>query len=190
MRITAFRAWVGATLNQGLGAARRAGLAIARKIRPSSDTVEPGAGIGDDEEGGFRGRGSRAWIEILEEVRRRLEQLFGKSTFERFPRMERFFRRFLGAPSRDSLPSPKPRPRAEPTAASRPAATLSRVEAERVRAQIRMAMIEANTRGTSRPVAPSSASKAHSAASKPSSRPSEAPAEHRPSRDPDDTESD
>jgi hypothetical protein len=143
MRITAFRIWFGSAVQQGIGAARRAGFAIARKLRPSAGKIDEGAGVGDDESS-FGGRGSRAWIEIVEEIKKKVEELFGRSTFERFPRFEKLLRRFFGLPKKEHnaprLEAPKK------SAAENPASSFDLREAERVRAQIRMAVLDAHTK--------------------------------------------
>jgi hypothetical protein len=145
MRITAFRIWFGSAVQQGIGAARRAGFAIARKLRPSAGKIDEGAGVGDDESS-FGGRGSRAWIEIVEEIKKKVEELFGRSTFERFPRFEKLLRRFFGLPARKEHNAPRleaPKKSSEPVHLG---SSFDRREAERVRAQIRMAMLDAHTK--------------------------------------------
>ena len=48
MRVHAFRMWFGATLRQGVGAARRAGLAVSRRVRASLGKIEGAvAGAGE-----------------------------------------------------------------------------------------------------------------------------------------------
>lgn len=147
MRITAFRAWVHSAIQQGVGAARRAGMAISRRIRPSSTQVDAGVGVGDDESKFGGGRGSRAWLtEMLEDVARRIRALFENSRFERrFVRVEAFLRKLLGLPpvskTAPSIPPPKK------TSVSRTSAPppVSAEQAARFRQQIQMGRVQANT---------------------------------------------
>ena len=128
-------------MTSGAGAAKRAGMAISRRIRNRGDAVDAGVGVGDDDSSFGGGRGSRAWIEIIEEYVKRLRELFYKSTFERFPRLESFLRRFLGLPPRKAphLPPPKPR---QSFAAPPP---LTPEQAARMRAQIQAGRQQATT---------------------------------------------
>ncbi|MCK6552233.1 hypothetical protein L6R52_40760 [Myxococcota bacterium] len=145
MRVSSFRAWFSAALQQGVGAARRAGLAVTRSIRRATGQIEISAGVGDDESR-FGQTGSRAWLELLDDAREKLIQLFEKSTFERFPRFERFVRRVLGRSARlehhaPSLPAPKPKGPTGPLGAHTP----KRTDDERLRAQVRVGMMQAHT---------------------------------------------
>jgi hypothetical protein len=145
MRVTAFRIWFGSAVQQGIGAARRAGFAIARKLRPSSAKIDEGAGVGDDESS-FGGRGSRAWIEIVEEFKKKVEALFERSTFERFPRFEKLLRRFFGLPTKKDHKAPLLDAPKKSSSGPAVSSSLDRREAARAQAQIRMAMLDAHTR--------------------------------------------
>jgi hypothetical protein len=145
MRIQAFRAWFTTALRQGVDTARRAGLAIHRKIKQATGRIEISVGVGDDESR-FGGSGSRAWIEIIEEYRKKLLELFERSSFERFPRFERFMRRLLGGSSALKKTAPeleKPaHARATQIVAAAPA--MNPKEAERLRAEVRRGMLQAH----------------------------------------------
>lgn len=143
MRITAFRAWVSQTMNQGVGAARRAGVAISRRIRAATGKIDAGVGVGDDESSFGGGRGSRAWIELVEEAVKRFIRLFDRSVFERrYVRVEAFLRRLLGLPPKARPPVlPPPKPAARPSAP----APISAEQAARFREQVRLGMVQANT---------------------------------------------
>jgi hypothetical protein len=145
MRVQAFRAWFSSALNQGWGAARRAGLAISRRIKQATGRIEISVGVGDDESR-FGGSGSRAWLQLIEEARTRLLQLFEKSYFERFPRFERFMRRILGQPAalKKIAPPIKQSPKATQVAAR--AHQPSSAEAARLAAEVRRSMMAAHTR--------------------------------------------
>jgi hypothetical protein len=95
MRITNLRVWLNHAVRESVGAARRVGHAIHRRIKSSSDKVEVGVGIGDDESG-FGGGRTQVWLEWLDDARDQVLRFFEKSTFERFPRFEKFMRRLLG----------------------------------------------------------------------------------------------
>lgn len=143
MRVHAFRAWFVGAMNQGVGAARRAGHAMTRRIRNARGQVDAGVGVGDDENE-FGGGRSRAWFEHLGEYVGRLLKLFDKSTFERFRPVESFFRRLLGLSPR-AVPEPKvPK---QPTKRLAAPAPIDPAEAARLRAEIRQQMIMANARG-------------------------------------------
>jgi len=141
VRITTFRAWVSNAMTNGAGAAKRAGHAISRRMRPGGDAIDAGVGVGDDESGFGGSRGSRAWIEIIEEYVKKLRELFHKSTYERFSRLESFIRKFLGLPPRKAPPLAAPKPR-QRMAAPPP---VSPEMAARMRAQIRAGRQQATT---------------------------------------------
>lgn len=144
MRVQPFRAWFTSALQQGVGAARRAGLAISRRIRQATGQIDLSAGVGDDESR-FGGSGSRAWLAMLQEYREKLLSLFERSTFERFPRFERFVRRLLGRPAALKKTAPKlaPPPHRAIGAGTRSAAGTA--EEARLRAQVRLGMMQAHT---------------------------------------------
>ena len=100
MQINTFRAWFNNAVQQGVGAAKRAGVAVGRRVRPGSDKVDASTNIGEDESSFGGGRGHRAWIEVLEEYIKKFRQFFEKSTFQRFNRLDSFLRKFLGLPPR------------------------------------------------------------------------------------------
>jgi hypothetical protein len=145
MRITAFRTWFSNAVQSGVGAARKAGTAISRRIREATGKVEAGVGVGDDESSFGGGRGSRAWFEFLEDVVKKIRSLFEKSKFERrYVRVEAFLRKLLGLPPRvidaPKLPPPK-RPTGPPRSLPKP---MSAEESARMRQQIQMGRIQAN----------------------------------------------
>lgn len=147
MRITAFRVWVQGAIQQGVGAARRAGLAISRRIRPSGQQVDAGVGVGDDESRFGGGRGSRAWFtELLEDAARRIRALFEHSRFERrFVKVEAFLRNLLGLPPREKIAPTLPPPRKAPGPRASAPPPVSAEQAARFRQQIQMGRVQANT---------------------------------------------
>lgn len=136
-------------MQQGLGAARRAGHAISKKVKATLGSIDLGGGVGDDESTFGQG-GNRAWYELaLEEARRRLLVLFEKSGFDRyFPRFEKFVRRVLGNPPQAKKIAPGvPLPPSERrTLAKVKARTPDEIEAERLRAEVRRSMMMAHQR--------------------------------------------
>ena len=100
MQINTFRAWFNSAVQQGVGAAKRAGVAVGKRIKPGSGKVDASTGIGDDESSFGGGKGHRAWIEVVEEYIKKFRELFEKSTFQRFNRLDSFLRKFLGLPPR------------------------------------------------------------------------------------------
>lgn len=147
MRITAFRVWVQGAIQQGVGAARRAGVAISRRIRPSGNQVDAGVGVGDDESKFGGGRGSRAWFtELLEDAARRIRSLFENSRFERrFVRVETFLRNLLGLPPREKIAPTLPPPKKAPGPRASVPPPVSAEQAARFRQQIQMGRVQANT---------------------------------------------
>lgn len=147
MRITAFRVWVQGAIQQGVGAARRAGLAISKRIRPQGNQIDAGVGVGDDESSFGGGRGSRAWFtELLEDAARRLRSLFEHSRFERrFVRVESFLRKLLGLPPKEKLAPPPPAPKKSTSHRSSVPPPVSAEQAARFRQQIQMGRVQANT---------------------------------------------
>lgn len=131
-------------VNQSVGAARRVGKAVTKRIRAASGQVDAGVGVGDDESS-FGGSRARVWFEeVFEETRKKIYVLLEKNVFERFPRLERLVRRVLGEPRRalaPELPPPKKGPTG-PLGAHVPKAS---PEAERFRAQIQERMRQAHT---------------------------------------------
>ena len=101
MQINTFRAWFNNTLQQSVGAAKRAGLAVGRRIRPNSDRIDESTNVGEDESSFGGGRGHRAWFDFVEEYVKKFKRFFEKSTFQRFPRLDSFIRKFLGLPPRE-----------------------------------------------------------------------------------------
>lgn len=122
VRITAFRTWAQGALSQGMGLARRAGLAVTRRLRARDARVEEAAGVGDDELASGRGRGARLWLDVFGEQVERVVRLFEDSRFERRAgRVEAWLRRALGLP-----------PRVDRRASSRPSAPPPRVVTARI----------------------------------------------------------
>lgn len=149
MRITALKVMLANGFAQGVGAAKRAGLAVARRVRPG-DHVEVAVSVGDDESR-FGGAGSRAWLQFLEECRSRMLEIFEKSRFERQPRLERFFRRWLGLSRaygrrRAPLLLDTPFDSRETEVVQAYGAEQQR-EAARLKAQVRDAILQAHTGG-------------------------------------------
>lgn len=151
MRVHAFRMWFGATLRQGVGAARRAGLAVSRRVRASLGKIEGATGIGDEDTALSRG-GSRAWWSAVEEAATKLRDFLEKSTFVRIGKLEAWVRTKLGLPPRVSktalaqasraLPAP-PRPRTH--GPGRGSVPLDPEQAARLRAQVQLLRTQANT---------------------------------------------
>jgi len=142
VQINTFRAWFNSAVQQGVGAAKRAGVAMGRRIKTGSGKVDASTGIGDDETSFGGGRGHRAWLEVLEEYIKKFKGLFEKSTFQRFNRLESYLRNFLGLPpkSKPKLVNPfmptttKYRIPNEPTPEQK-ANFRKQIQAERYRAQ-------------------------------------------------------
>ena len=130
MRITAFRAWISNV--------KKAGVAISRRIREATGKVDAGVGVGNDESGFGSGRGSRAWFEVISEYLKRFQRWWQKSTFERFPSLEAFLRKYFNygpkqapqfkLPPKRVTPPPRP-PTAEESAKMRDQVQLLRVQA-------------------------------------------------------------
>jgi hypothetical protein len=149
VRIQAFRAHFMRAMQTSLGAARRAGHAISKKVKATLAQIDLSVGVGDDESSFGQG-GNRAWYELaLEEARRRLLVLFEKSGFDRhFPRFEKFVRRVLGNPAGPpkSAPQIQAPPSERKTVAKVKARTQDEVEAERLRAEVRRSIMMAHQR--------------------------------------------
>jgi len=130
-------------VNQSVGAARRVGKAMAKRVRAATGRIEAGVGVGEDESR-FGGNRARVWFEeVMEETRTKLLQILEKSFFERFPRLERALRRFLGQPTKQVAPQLAP-----PKRPTGPLGAHNRVpsaEAERFRAQIQQGIMKAHT---------------------------------------------
>lgn len=145
MRINTVSAWLRSAVSQSVGAARRVGHAVTRRIRRGTAPIDAGVGVGDDESG-FRGR-SRVWLELVEEYRDKLVRVFEESLFERFPRLEAMVRRVLGkpkeAPKAPALPAPARR--AGPTGPLGAARPKESEESRRMKAQIQLGILRAHT---------------------------------------------
>ena len=130
-------------VNQSVGTARRVGRAMAKRVRAATGRIEAGVGVGEDESR-FGGNRARVWFEeVLEDTRTKLLQLLDKSIFERFPRLERALRRFLGQPTQKQAPAlPAPKRPTGPLGAHAPPRD---AEAERYRAQIQEGIRRAHT---------------------------------------------
>src|SRR5262249_3904952 len=110
--------------------------------------VAVGVGVGDDESR-FGDNSSRAWYNlVLEEARRRLLALFEKSGFDRyFPRFEKFLRRALGGNTPKKIaPTLPPPPSQQVTVVVPVRKSPGELEAERMRAEVRRAMMQAHQR--------------------------------------------
>ncbi|MCA9555494.1 MAG: hypothetical protein KC933_36030 [Myxococcales bacterium] len=143
VRITALRTWMAHAVNQSVGAARRVGKAMAKRVRAATGRIEAGVGVGEDESR-FGGNRARVWFEeVMEETRAKLLQILEKSFFERFPKLERALRRFLGQPTKEVAPKlPPPKRPTGPLGAHGPVRS---AEAERFRAQIERGILKAHT---------------------------------------------
>lgn len=136
--------WFSASVERGLGAARRAGLAVSKRMRHALGKIEETSGVGDDETAVGR-HGSRAWMELIEETVEKIRRaLFEKSSFVRLSRFEGFFRNLLGLPPKTSLapPPPKPKPKGSPRSIPSP---VDAEQAARLRAQIQRGRMQAQT---------------------------------------------
>ncbi len=131
-------------VQQSWDRAKKVGHAIGRKVRAATGAISAGVGVGDDESE-FGGRRNRAWIQVLEEARERLLQLFEKSYFERFPRLERLVRKFLGGSTKQLAPKVEA-PKAKPTGPLGAHNGVSPEQAARFKAQIQRGIMEAHTR--------------------------------------------
>jgi hypothetical protein len=148
VRIQAFRAYFARTLQQSLGAARRAGHAISRRIKKTLESIDISANVGEDESH-FGQTGNRAWFEFVDEARRRLYELFEKSGFDRyFPRFEKFVKRVLGRPAgpKKIAPPIKPPPSEQQTVAKVAIRRPEDAEVERLKAEVRRTMMMAHQR--------------------------------------------
>jgi hypothetical protein len=130
-------------VSHSVGTARRVGRAMAKRVRAATGRIEAGVGVGEDESR-FGGNRARVWFEeVMEETRTRLLQILERSFFERFPRLERALRRFLGQPARKE--APKLAPPKRPTGPLGAQTPLRSAEAERFRAQIQQGIMKAHT---------------------------------------------
>ncbi len=149
MRVQAFRAFFTRTVQSSLGAARRAGFAISKRIKQTLDAIDISVGVGGDE-ASFGQGGNRAWYELVaEEARRRLYVLFEKSGFDRyFPRFEKFVKRVLGRSAGQEKMAPRiaAPPSEQVTVAKVKTRRPEDVEAERMRAEVRRSMMMAHQR--------------------------------------------
>lgn len=130
-------------VNQSVGAARRVGKAMTKRIRAATGKIDAGVGVGDDESS-FGGSRARVWFEeVVDETRKKLYTILEKSLFERFPKLEKLVRRVLGEPRRTLAPPlPPPKRPTGPLGAHTPKAN---PEAERFKAQIQQRMFKAHT---------------------------------------------
>lgn len=128
-------------MQNGVGAAKRTGHAISRRIKEATGRVDANVGVGDDESSFGGGRGSRAWLELLDEYIKRFKRFFEKSTFERFGRFEAFLRKFLGLPAKKAPELPKPKPKRVITAPK----PVDAEQAARLKAQLQAGRIRAHT---------------------------------------------
>ncbi|MEQ8280974.1 MAG: hypothetical protein RMA76_36365 [Deltaproteobacteria bacterium] len=142
VRVGAMRAWLRGAVNTTVGRARSIGHAISRRIKDATGAISAGVGVGDDESN-FGGGRSVVWLEFVEEYKNKLLAFMEKSVFERFPGVEKFMRRVLGAPKRPppALPTPE-RPKVPVKLGVHTPPTNE--EAERFRQQIHMGMMKAH----------------------------------------------
>ena len=145
MRIHNLRNWLNHAVNQGYERARKVGHAIGKRMRNSGTAIDAGVGVGQDE-AAFTGRGGRVWLEVLDEYRQKILEMFERSVFERFPRMERFVRRWIGRSLVRRAPQLPPPKRKRPTGPLGAHTPIRNEEAERLREQIERARQEAHTR--------------------------------------------
>lgn len=147
MRITNLRVWLNHAVAQSVGAARRVGHAIHRRIKSATGKVEIGVGVGDDESR-FGGGRTQVWLEWLEDARDQVLRFFERSTFERFPRFEKFMRRLLGKP-KVAITAPKLAAPKGPTGplGARPLGGPESAESARLKAQVKQTIREAHTKG-------------------------------------------
>lgn len=146
MRITNLRVWLNHAVRESVGAARRVGHAIHRRIKSASGKVEVGVGIGDDESR-FGGGRTQVWLEWLDDARDQVLRFFEKSTFERFPRFEKFMRRLLGK-QKVPVAAPKLMPKGPtgPLGAKRLGGPET-AESARLKAQVQQTIREAHSKG-------------------------------------------
>ncbi len=157
MRVHAFRMWFGATVRQGIGAAKRAGFAVSKRVRASLGKIEGTSGIGD-EEMDVKGGGSRAWWDALEQAATRVRDFLEKSTFVRIGKFEAWVRKKLGMPPRviakgataGALPAG---PKRRSTGPGRGSVPLDPEQAAKLRAQVQLLRTQANTSRGSAPSA-------------------------------------
>lgn len=143
MRVGAVRVWLRGAVNTSVGRARSIGHAITRRIKSAADKISVSVGVGDDESS-FGGGRSQMWLEVVDEYRKKLLAFLERSTFERFPRFEKFMRRILGGdrPLPPALPSPeKPKVPVKLGAHTPP----TNEEAAKFRAQIQLGIMKAHT---------------------------------------------
>jgi hypothetical protein len=138
-------------MRQSVGAMRRAGLAVSRKIRDAVGMVEAADGVGEDE--GVSGRqGSRAWFTAVEETVERIRKFLEESTFVRLSKLENFFRELVGLPPRvkKELTAPMVDTKPRQSVAPSPQKPVDAEQAARFRAQIQQGLIQANTQGNAK----------------------------------------
>lgn len=143
MRLTAFRAWINHAASHSVGAARRVGKAMTKRMRAATGRIDAGVGVGDDESS-FGGGRARVWFEeVLEETRIRLLNILERTVFERFPKIERLMRRVLG--DRKPVRAPQIAPPKRVTGPLGVHVPKVDPEVERYRAQIQRDMLRAHT---------------------------------------------
>lgn len=131
-------------VNQSVGAARRVGKAVTKRMRAATGQVDAGVGVGDDESS-FGGSRARVWFEeVVDETRKKLLNILERSVFERFPKLEKLVRRVLGEPRRTLAPELPP-PRKGPTGPLGAHVPKASPEAERFKAQIQRRLHQAHT---------------------------------------------
>lgn len=141
VRVGAVRAWLRGAVNTGAERARKVGHALSRRIKDAGLAIGRGVGVGDDESS-FGGGRSAVWLEVVEEYKQKLLAFLEKSSFERFPRFEKFMRRILGGPAKPrELPQPNKRKGPVKLGAHTPP---TNEEAARFRQQIQAGIMKAN----------------------------------------------
>ncbi len=142
MRITTLSVWFNNAVHQASQHGKRLGHALSRRMRNLGIGVDRGVGVGDDESS-FGGRGSRVWLELIEEAQKRLLELFEKSVFERFPRFQKAMRKWLGGESlKKQAPALRP---AHPKVTGPLGAQQPNPQAARMQQQIRNRIHRAHT---------------------------------------------
>ena len=146
MRVHTIRIWFSARVESGLGAARKAGLAVTRRMRAALGKVEASAGVGDEETAVGR-HGSRAWLELIEETVEKIRRVFDQSSFVRLSRFEGFMRNLLGLAPK-APPPPPPAPKPQPLRRSLPPAPVDPDQVARFREQVQRGRMQAQTGGS------------------------------------------
>lgn len=152
--------WFGATVRQGIGAAKRAGFAVSKRVRASLGKIEGASGVGD-EEMDVKGGGSRAWWEdALDQAAQRVRDFLEKSSFVRIGKLEAWVRKKLGMPPRavsQAAPAALPAgPKRRSAQAGRGSVPLDPEQAAKLRQQVQLLRTQANTSRGSAPSASAS----------------------------------